>query len=160
MIDVLLEGLFLSEDKKIEEQLFSEESILKRSRSVSMMPFYGIISFCKEKNISPLEFGEHVGKVAAPTWSNVKDAPAKTIAMYFAWNMAPYGAEKYHFEGDEKEAKIVVEDWPNEEEMKAWGIDKQDLEIMFAMNKPILDYLGMTHESKIEDDKITIKLKK
>ncbi len=143
-----------------EEEMFSEEGINKRSRDNSLTAYLGAIAFLKEKNIPIKEFGKFLGEKAAPTWEGVKGAPARTIAMYFAWNMASYGADNFKYDGDEKEAVVEVEDWPSAEVLKGWDIDLEDLDEIMDMNQPIIDYLGMSQEYSRDGKKITIKLKK
>jgi len=153
--EYLVGGIFLSE-----EEMFSEEGINKRSRVIALTGYLGAIAFLKEKNIPIKEFGKFIGKKAAPSWESVKGAPARTIAMYFAWNMASYGADNFKYDGDEKEAIVEIENWPSDEVIKGWDVTLEDLDDIMEMNQPIIDYLGMSQEYKRDGKKITIKLKK
>ena len=140
--------------------MFTEEAIGKRSRSAALTPYFATMAFLKEKNISIKEYSKFVGQKAALTWKMAKGAPAKTIAMYFAWNFASLGATKFKYDGDEKEAFVETEDWPSDDNLKFWGITLEDLDASMDMNQEIINYLGMTHEYKRDGKKITIKLKK
>jgi hypothetical protein len=140
--------------------MFSEENIHKRSRIVSVNPYFFIIAFLKKKKIPIEEFTKFIGEKLALTWNDAKDITPNEFAKFIALDYAALGADKFTYEGDDKEAIVEIDEWPNPNLLAFWEVTLEDVDQMNTINKPIYDFLGFTREYKRVGSKMTFKIKK
>lgn len=116
--------------------------------------------FMTEQSIKVEGFWNFVGRKFSRGWEEIDKGDLHEIASRITRNMASCGAELQTFLGNDQEAQLTFTAWPPEWAVNFWESSPREAASMVEVFRPITKSLGYAYDWKLEDDVITMNIKK
>ena len=100
------------------------------------------------------------GRRFAPGWEELRGQPVVAVARTVALNAVSVGSTLRSLLGDEANAEVLIEGWPDEEIAGVLGLAPSDGEAMWDSFEPIMEHLGIGYSWRRADGAVRLSLKR
>jgi len=144
----------------VDEKLsFDKELLLSQAIGNAQGTVLALVAYSKEEDFDIKKFSYFTGSKFAPGWEVAKNWTLEEVAKQLAINYASLGADDITLSSGEDEIELTIKDWPSQEYLDAFEIERSDVYVMFKSTEAIADFLGLkfTYETIEHGVLLTIK---
>jgi hypothetical protein len=130
---------------------FTTEELLSQAQGNATAFALATIAYLKEQGLAVDDYVRFFGRQFAPGWEELRGQPVAAAARAAALNAVSVGGTLRSLSGDEANAEVLIEGWPNENISGALGLERSDGEAMWDSFEPIMEHLGIRYSWGHED---------
>ncbi len=116
----------------------------------------GAMAFCKDHQLPIEELVSSWGRRFAPGWP--EEMTAHDMAEGAALNWVSVGGRLCELSGDESHGKAVIADWPSEASLKAFGLSRDEADILWNIFEPIAEAHGLSYHWQRQGGEVTMTI--
>jgi hypothetical protein len=94
---------------------------------------YATIAYLNEQGMAVDDYVRFFGRRFAPGWEELRGQPVAAVARAAARNAVSVGGTLRALSGDEANAEVLIEGWPDEEISGALGLERSEGEQMWVL---------------------------
>ena len=130
---------------------FTTEELLSQAQGNATAFALATIAYLKEQGLAVDDYVAFFGRRFAPGWEELRGQPVAAVARTAALNAVSVGGILRSLSGDEANAEVLIEGWPDENISGALGLERSDGEVMWDSFEPIMEHLGIRYSWGHED---------
>jgi hypothetical protein len=130
---------------------FTTEELLSQAKGNATAFALATIAYLKEQGLAVDDYVAFFGRRFAPGWEELRGQPVAAVARAAALNAVSVGGILRSLSGDEANAEVLIEGWPDENISGALGLERSDGEVMWDSFEPIMEHLGIRYSWGHED---------
>ena len=139
---------------------FDRDDLLKQSIGNIQGTIVLMVSYFKKEGLDAKEFSNFAGNLYAQGWETAKEWSIDEVARQVALNYASMGASDIKIVGGEDEKELHFKDWPPQALLDMIKLERSDIDIIFYVNEPIMEYLGLKFSFERKEDEVIFKITK
>jgi hypothetical protein len=148
----------LEEGKNVAEPTFSSEQIRHQAQENALAFLLASVVYFKKQGRSPHQFIAVVGNTLAPRWKDLQGHGAQVVMDTLALHIASLGGTLVGITGDDTLAFATFTQVPSAEDLKFFGLTRDDADIIWNIYKPIATSLKLWYTWSRQQDEVTFKL--
>ena len=135
---------------------FTTEELLSQAQGNATAFALATIAYLKEQGLAVDDYVRFFGRQFAPGWEELRGQPVAAVARTAALNAVSVGGILRSLSGDEANAEVLIEGWPDENISGALGLERSDGEVMWDSFEPIMEHLGIRYSWGHEDGAVRL----
>jgi hypothetical protein len=135
---------------------FTTEELLSYAQGNATAFVLATIAYLKEQGLAVDDYVAFFGRRFAPGWEELRGQPVAAVARTAALNAVSVGGILRSLSGDEANAEVLIEGWPDENISGALGLERSDGEVMWDSFEPIMEHLGIRYSWGHEDGAVRL----
>jgi hypothetical protein len=135
---------------------FTTEELLSQAKGNATAFALATIAYLKEQGLAVDDYVAFFGRRFAPGWEELRGQPVAAVARTAALNAVSVGGILRSLSGDEANAEVLIEGWPDENISGALGLERSDGEVMWDSFEPIMEHLGIRYSWGHEDGAVRL----
>jgi len=135
---------------------FTTEELLSQAQGNATAFALATIAYLKEQGLAVDDYVAFFGRRFAPGWEELRGQPVAAVARAAALNAVSVGGVLLSITGDEANAEVLIEGWPDENISGALGLERSDGEVMWDSFEPIMEHLGIRYSWGHEDGAVRL----
>jgi hypothetical protein len=135
---------------------FTTEELLSQAKGNATAFALATIAYLKEQGLAVDDYVAFFGRRFAPGWEELRAQPVAAVARAAALNAVSVGGTLRSLSGDEANAEVLIEGWPDENISGALGLERSDGEAMWDSFEPIMEHLGIRYSWGHEDGAVRL----
>ena len=135
---------------------FTTEELLSQAQGNVTAFALATIAYLKEQGLAVDDYVAFFGRRFAPGWEELRAQPVAAVARAAALNAVSVGGTLRSLSGDETNAEVLIEGWPDENISGALGLERSDGEAMWDSFEPIMEHLGIRYSWGHEDGAVRL----
>jgi hypothetical protein len=139
---------------------FSSEVLLSYAQGNATAFALTTIAYLKEQGMAVDDYVRFFGSRFAPGWEELRGQPVLAVARAAALNAVSMGGTLRSLSGDEANAEVLIEGWPDEEISGALGLERGEGEAMWDSFEPIMEHLGLGYSWRHEDGAVRLRFER
>src|SRR5215218_7096523 len=139
---------------------FTTEELLSYAQGNATAFALAAIAYLKERGLAVDDYVRFFGHRFAPGWEELRGQPVADVARMAALNAVSVGGTLRALSGDEANAEVLIEGWPDEEISGALGLERSDGETMWDSFEPIMEHLGIGYSWRREDGAVRLSFER
>jgi hypothetical protein len=136
--------------------IFTADEINAQAQgNVAVFPLV-TLAYLRERGLDPDDWVTFVGAAFAPTWDELRDADALTVARMAALNLASAGARIVDLTGGADRAEAVLIGWPDEEALAFFGLTPAEADRFLGVFGPVAAHLDLRFAARRDGDRLAL----
>ncbi len=141
---------------EVGEAGFTEEEVHQQALSNGAGWPLVFLAYARDRGQSAGAAARDFGRLAAPSWDEVRGAGALVTARLAALNAVTTGAKLLRLTGDEARAEAVLSGWPDPEALEFFRLTQAEADAFHGHMGPIAEYLGLRFAYRRDGDEVVL----